>query len=214
MCSAENPAKKPRGRPPAYDRRQALRQAGDAFWDAGYPATTLDDLSSATSMNRPSIYGAFGDKHALYLETLAMYAKSAPEKLDALLDRDGVLAGQLMAVYDGALAIYLSGDRSPRGCSLIGTVLSEAVEDPAIRARLLASLLHFDDVFAACFARAKVAGELPGESDARALSQVAAATLNARAVRARAGEPADDGGDGGAADLREGRGGDRAQDEP
>lgn len=184
----QNPTGKRRGRPPAYDRGLALRQAGDAFWDAGYSATTLDDLSGATGMNRPSLYGAFGDKHALYLETLAVYAKASHDRLDAFLAADGVLADQLMAVYDAALAIYLQGDRSPRGCFLIGTALSEAVEDPAIRVALLASLLHFDDTFEARFRRARIAGELPKDADPRALAQVAAATLNALAVRARAGE--------------------------
>ena len=184
----QNTPKKPRGRPPAYDRGQALQQAGDAFWDAGYSATTLDDLSGATGMNRPSLYGAFGDKHALYLETLAIYSRASHDRLDAYLAQDGVLADQLMAVYDGALGIYLSGERSPRGCFLIGTALSEAVEDPVVRERLLQSLLQFDDAFEARFLRAQAMGELARDVDARALGQVAAATLNALAVRARAGE--------------------------
>ena len=55
-----------RGRPRAYDPETALSQAMAVFWDAGYAATSLDDLSAATGMNRPSLYGAFGDKHALY----------------------------------------------------------------------------------------------------------------------------------------------------
>ena len=184
----QKPAKKPRGRPPSYDRGQALRQAGDAFWNAGYSATTLDTLSGAMGMNRPSLYGAFGDKHALYLETLAMYAKASHDRLDAYLQQDGDLADQLMAVYDGALAIYLSGEPEPRGCFLIGTALSEAVADRDIREHLLQALLRFDDAFEARFERAKKAGELPKDADARALAQVAAATLNALAVRARAGE--------------------------
>ena len=59
-----------RGRPRAYDPERALAQATAAFWDAGYSATSLDDLSAATGMNRPSLYGAFGDKHALYLKAI------------------------------------------------------------------------------------------------------------------------------------------------
>jgi AcrR family transcriptional regulator len=186
----QNKEKRPRGRPPAYDRAQALSQAGDTFWRIGYAATTLDELSASTGMNRPSLYGAFGDKHALYLETLARYAAASQDKLDGFLDQPGDLAGQLMAVYDAALAIYLSGDAGPRGCFLIGTALSESVEDDVIRARLLTTLHGMDAAFERRFARAIVDGEIDRHADAKALAQVASAVLNALAVRSRAGEAA------------------------
>ena len=43
------------------------------FWHAGYSGTSLDDITAGTGMNRPSLYGAFGDKRALYLHTLERY---------------------------------------------------------------------------------------------------------------------------------------------
>ncbi|HKU95144.1 MAG TPA: hypothetical protein VJR58_07710, partial [Vineibacter sp.] len=51
--------KRPRGRPRAYDPEQALAQATDTFWRTGFSGTSLDDLSGAMGMNRPSLYGAF-----------------------------------------------------------------------------------------------------------------------------------------------------------
>src|SRR5215472_16931180 len=74
-------AKLARGRPRAYDPEEALAQARDAFWDGGYTGTSLDDLSDATGMNRPSLYGAFGDKRALYLETLDRYRELGREAM-------------------------------------------------------------------------------------------------------------------------------------
>jgi AcrR family transcriptional regulator len=186
----QNKERRPRGRPPAYDRAHALSQAGDRFWRTGYAATTLDELSASTGMNRPSLYGAFGDKHALYLETLARYAAASQDKLDSFLDRPGRLADQLMAVYDAALAIYLSGDEGPRGCFLIGTALAESVEDDVIRTRLLATLHGMDAAFERRFTRAIADGEIDRHADAKALAQVASAVLNALAVRSRAGEAA------------------------
>ena len=59
-------AERARGRPRDYDPEIALTRAMDLFWASGYAATSLDDLSSAMGMNRPSIYAAFGDKEALY----------------------------------------------------------------------------------------------------------------------------------------------------
>src|SRR5215471_3491523 len=59
-----------RGRPRAYDPDTALAQAMAVFWRAGYAGTSLDDITVGTGMNRPSLYGAFGDKHRLYLHAL------------------------------------------------------------------------------------------------------------------------------------------------
>jgi TetR/AcrR family transcriptional regulator, copper-responsive repressor len=61
-------APRPRGRPRAFEAETALTHAMDAFWKDGFAATSLDDLSAATGLNRPSLYGAFGDKRALYIQ--------------------------------------------------------------------------------------------------------------------------------------------------
>ena len=52
--------KRPRGRPRSYDPERALERALETFWTFGYSRTSLDDLSTAMGMNRPSLYGAFG----------------------------------------------------------------------------------------------------------------------------------------------------------
>ena len=62
-----------RGRPRAYDTQAALKQATEAFWKTGYSGTSLDSIAAATGMNPPSLYAAFGNKHAIYLEALARY---------------------------------------------------------------------------------------------------------------------------------------------
>lgn len=180
-----------RGRPPAYDRDVALGRAGETFWRNGYSATTLDELGRAMQMNRPSLYAAFGDKHAIYLQALTRYAEASQQKLEHALCEKRPLQEQLMAVYDGALAIYLAEKSGPRGCFLVGTAVSEAVEDAAIRHALLAALTAMDRAYEARFDRARSDGELPVDADPRALAQVASAVLNALAVRARAGEPRD-----------------------
>ena len=58
----ETVAPKRRGRPRAYEPEVALGKALDLFRKDGFAATSLDELSAATGMNRPSLYAAFGDK--------------------------------------------------------------------------------------------------------------------------------------------------------
>src|SRR5882757_11478340 len=94
---------KRRGRPRAYDPKTALARAAATFWKAGYAGTSLDDLSEATGMNRPSLYAAFGDKRDLYLKTLEYYREeSRALARDALADNP-LLRVFLKRFYDKAL---------------------------------------------------------------------------------------------------------------
>ena len=68
---------KRRGRPRAYQPEVALGKALDLFRKGGFAATSLDDLSAATGMNRPSLYGAFGDKRELYIKSYQRYREDA-----------------------------------------------------------------------------------------------------------------------------------------
>jgi AcrR family transcriptional regulator len=122
-----------RGRPRAYDRQAALGQATDTFWRTGYSGTSLDEISAATGMNKPSLYAAFGDKRALYLEALSRYRDLSFVVMRKALADDRGLDEALMGVYEGALSIYFSGDGRARGCFVIGTAVTEAGADREIR---------------------------------------------------------------------------------
>jgi AcrR family transcriptional regulator len=181
-----------RGRPRAFDPDVALARAVDAFWDAGFAATSLDDLTEATGMNRPSLYGAFGDKQALYRKALDVYCERTREAFAAVFSGDEPLRDALRRVYDTGIAIYLSGDHGPRGCFIIGTAVAQAVTDADIRAALADVLREIEGAFRARIARARRSGELSADADPAALAKVASATLYSLTIHARAqlGRPA------------------------
>jgi AcrR family transcriptional regulator len=185
--SIAKPAK--RGRPRAYDPQAALEQATLTFWNAGFGATSLDDLATATAMNRPSLYAAFGDKQALYRTALDGYRADARAAMTAALDPALPLAEGLRRVYAGALAIYLPAGRPPRGCFMIGTAVTEAVRDAAVRDSLNEGLREIDRAFEARFRQARDRGELAADADPAALARLASGVLYFLAIRSRAGEP-------------------------
>ncbi|MBO1417358.1 TetR/AcrR family transcriptional regulator [Streptomyces sp. FH025] len=57
-----------------FDVDAALDQAMRVFWQRGYADASLDALTSATGLGRGSLYGAFGNKEALFGRCLDRYA--------------------------------------------------------------------------------------------------------------------------------------------
>jgi AcrR family transcriptional regulator len=183
-----NEATRKRGRPRAYDPDTALARARDVFWDAGFTGSSLDALSTATAMNRPSLYGAFGDKEALYLRTLERYRDESLVAMRQALDPGRSLREGLGILCASALSVYLDGEAGARGCLLIGTAAVEAVLHPAVRAVLHGSLAAFERVLEERFRLARERGEIGAAADATMLARLASAVLHSLAVRARAGD--------------------------
>jgi len=159
----------------------------DLFRRAGYAATSLDDLSAATGMNRPSLYGAFGDKRALYIKSYQRYRDDYTAKVLALFKADIDIRERLRRFYAAALDIYTTGDVDPRGCFAVMTVASDAIADPEIRSLMVEGFKELDDAFAWCFRTAMARGELPETTNVDVLAKMASALLNLSSIRARAG---------------------------
>jgi TetR/AcrR family transcriptional regulator, copper-responsive repressor len=188
-AKADTAAPKRRGRPRAYQPEVALARALDLFRKDGFAATSLDELSAATGMNRPSLYGAFGDKRELYIKSYQRYRADARAAMIEIFREQMPIRKRLQRIYAVALDIYLSGEAGPRGCFTVMTAASEAVADPEIRKLVLEGFAELDKAFAACFRAAKDNGELPASADPQVLAQLASATIHTIAIRARARVP-------------------------
>lgn len=174
-----------RGRPRSFDADQALAAVRDTFWRKGYAATSLDDLCASTGLNRPSLYGAFGDKRALYIAVLQRNRQDMISNLTKGLAAPGALRERLLFIFSTASALYRAGDEGQRGCFLIGTAVTESVADPDIRQVLHAAFQELDDSFAGAMRGAR--DELPPGADPDTLARMATGLLHTLAVRARAG---------------------------
>jgi TetR/AcrR family transcriptional regulator, copper-responsive repressor len=182
---------KRRGRPRAYDPVAALARARDTLWRHGYSGTSLDQIAAATGMNRPSLNAAFGDKHAIYLATLRDYWQAKFATMDEALAAPDLRAALLRA-YDAALTLYVSEPEGARGCFVVGTAITEALEDEEVRAMSQAGFATLDAKFAARIDQARQAGEIDPQADGAALALLATATMHTLALRARTGTPCDE----------------------
>lgn len=176
---------RPRGRPRSFDPDEVLDKARAVFWNLGYAATSLDDLAAATGLNRPSLYAAFGDKHALYLAALDRSAREGIASLSGALQVEAPLRAILWTIFERTIEIYRSGELGQRGCFLVGTAVTQAVDDPDARERLAAFVADTDRLFTERFQRQRdqlAAGVTPAAAGA-----MASATFHTLAIRARTG---------------------------
>jgi AcrR family transcriptional regulator len=176
---------RPRGRPRSFDTEEVLEKARGVFWNLGYAAASLDDIAAATGLNRPSLYAAFGGKHALYMRALAQTRAGAVAAMRAVMGREGPLREALAALFGGAIEAYVSGDAGQRGCFIIGTAVTQAVDDPDARALLAGFVADEDEAFRERFARS--ATELAPGLTPEAAAAMATAALHTLAIRARTG---------------------------
>jgi AcrR family transcriptional regulator len=187
QATAEPPRK--RGRPRAFEPDVALERALETFRDGGFAATSLDDLSAAMGINRPSLYAAFGGKRDLFLKAYARYRKEVRERFALAFAPELTLRQSLEGVLGTALELYSEGTNGPQGCFTVMTAGSEAMADAEIRETVQRALANTDWALTAVFERAVARGELPADSDVPLLVQIVGSAIQTLAIRSRARFP-------------------------
>jgi AcrR family transcriptional regulator len=132
--SAALPRKK--GRPLSFDRDAALHKAMLLFWEHGYEATSLNDLTSALGVTPSSIYSAFGDKKGLFFDAVGLYL-SGPVTLEAMLAQAPSARAAVQTMLEGA-AVAFTGEKTPSGCLLASAALSCSESAADVRQTLAA----------------------------------------------------------------------------
>jgi AcrR family transcriptional regulator len=119
-----------RGRPRGFDVDEALDQAVEVFWRQGYEGTTLDDLTSAMGINRPSLYAAFGNKEATFRRAVARYAEVDMAYVDEALAQPTARGVAESYLRSNVVAITTPG--KPAGCLSVQGGLAASDEDRRI----------------------------------------------------------------------------------
>jgi TetR/AcrR family transcriptional regulator, copper-responsive repressor len=176
----------PRGRPRSFDTDEVLDRVRDTFWRYGYSGTSMDQLSAATGLHKPSLYGAFGDKKKLYLAALDNYlADVRAEFAEAFAVPD--LFESLAAMTEWSIDKFMGKDETGPGCFMMHTAMPEASEDPEISRVIRESMDSLDRALVRRFEKAIEAGQISAAADPHALAMVMVANHYEISGRARAG---------------------------
>ncbi|MFI8497831.1 TetR/AcrR family transcriptional regulator [Streptomyces sp. NPDC085524] len=173
-----------RGRPRSFDREAALDKAMLAFWERGYEATSISDLTASLGIGAPSLYAAFGDKRTLFDEVVAVYGGRYADFAGVALAEEPTARAAVGRILREAAEIY-TDPAHPPGCMVISAAVNTTSEEvaEALRERRNANLDMFERRIRADVA----AGVLPADTDARALARYAGAVLQGMSQQSRDG---------------------------
>lgn len=173
-------------RPRSFDEPAALMAAMELFWEQGYAATSMEQLTRAMGISRQSLYDTFGDKHQLFMAALDAYCAALEKELLEPLKRPG--AG-LAALHEAGLGIIDFLIRYPkrRACLMANTALELAPHDKPVALKVRAHMANMEAAFRAVLENAKARGEIAPQADCASLARYFTGMAQGLMVLAKSG---------------------------
>lgn len=164
-------------RPRTFDEQEVVAAARDEFWERGYAATSVDDLTAATGLGKGSLYGAFGDKHTLYLRALDDYISSSLDDVRASLRNPSSTAYDRLASHIRGQAKVLAADKGRRGCLMAKSAAELGATDDAVEQKVERAYMTWRDELVACINEAQRDGTVDAKRNPQALASAVLAFM-------------------------------------
>ena len=122
-------------RPRQFEEIQVIEKVMKVFWDKGFEATSMQDLVVASGLLKGSLYGAFGDKQALYMVALKHYNRTRIQAGIEMLNGEGSTRQKISRLFDNVIEATKRGDFAG-GCLLCNASLEKAVTDRQVKSEV------------------------------------------------------------------------------
>lgn len=151
-----------------FNEVEALDKAMEIFWKQGYEKTSIQDLVDQMGIHRRSLYDTFGDKHALFVQTLERYESLIASQFRKEITEDMTTVESIRKIFE--LAIY-SDSTYPKGCLLVNTAVELSLLDDEVSHRIKASFEQTEKFIADLLLKGQAKGEVARSFDIGALSR-------------------------------------------
>lgn len=152
------------------------------FWRWGYSEASLERLTEGTGLGRSSLYGTFGDKSALFRQSLERYAQTYHPLYSEALSGPHASPSDVVAAYLQVTLNRIADPTVPDGCLLT----MSAAQFPALDAEGQAMVRTMIDTLRGMLKQALLAAGAD-EQEAVELALCTLATNQSLAVLSRTG---------------------------
>lgn len=177
------------GRPRGFDTDQALDAAVKTFLVHGYEGATLDHLTAAMRIGRPSLYAAFGDKRQLFGRALHRYAETTGLAPITAFNKEADLKSAVQAFLATAVSNNTC-DPDATGCLFACSATAAAQTQAETRSYLNFVVAQTQTLLRGRFAAAIADQDISAEPSADARAAMMVDVMQGMAIRARMGVPA------------------------
>ena len=116
------------GRKRTFDKDAALDKAMKVFWANGYSGSSLSELTEAMGINKPSMYSAFGNKEALFINAIEYYFETHASKPNEALFAENQSLHERLRTMLRSIASLVCNPKLPGGCFFVLS-LNESASD-------------------------------------------------------------------------------------
>ncbi len=170
----------------AFDEDAALLRAMALFWEKGYAAASLAQLTACMGISRQSLYDTYGDKRGLFLKALDRYCAFVGGRLLPLLSGESPGLAEIKTAI-AAVIDFLLAYPKPRACLMANSAMEVAPHDSTVAGKVAAFHRTLEAAFATALGNARARGEIANPTDPAILARYLVATVNGMAVAAKAG---------------------------
>lgn len=159
-----------------FDEEKALDDAMLLFWEKGYKATSLSDLTAKMGIQRPSLYSAFGDKEELFEAALRKYTKLHASHIRTKLQNNLSVKEAFHTFFEDLVEEEYK--ESPnKGCFCINTMVELAPHDEKFEILTREHQMYLSIIFQETIVRGIRSGELESSLNAKVLAQTLVVSL-------------------------------------
>jgi TetR/AcrR family transcriptional regulator, copper-responsive repressor len=174
------------GRPRAFDRDLALREAARLFWRHGYSGTSTRTLTTALGISSSSLYATFGTKAELFDEAVRTYARRYSAIYERAVAEPAIGRVIERVLMDSIDEFSRSADGHP-GCLTSSAAMADTSATLDVRT-YVADLQRSDEArLRARIERAVLDGDLAATTDPAALAELVQTVWQGLSARSELG---------------------------
>jgi len=171
-------------RPVNFNQTEVLDKLTLVFWEKGFYDSSIEDLSSASGLNRSSLYNSFGNKEAIFKQVLKHYQEHySKQRLEQILKTSPVKK----ALEEYFLSLIETEQNRRLGCLLVNTSIELSPHNSQIDKDLQKSFKKVENIFYQVLEKAQNNNEIDSNKDISLIAKYLLNNVYGIRVSARAG---------------------------